>query len=139
MKSEQEITALLEGHGVKPTVNRILVARTLATTGRPLSLMELEQRIQTVDKSGISRALALFRTHHLVHTIENEGEGVRYELCQSHHHDTDDDLHVHFYCEHCHKTFCLDHIPVPPVEVPVGFRAMSASYMLKGLCPLCST
>ena len=45
---------LLEEHGVKVTPNRILVARALADAGRPLSLMELETRLETVlDRHGL--------------------------------------------------------------------------------------
>ena len=48
---------LLSQHGVKPTPNRLLVARELSSAGRPLSLMELEGRLETVDKSSIFRTL----------------------------------------------------------------------------------
>ena len=45
---------LLSQHGVKPTPNRLLVARELSSAGRPLSLMELEGRLETVlDSHGI--------------------------------------------------------------------------------------
>ena len=45
-----------------------------------MSLSELEYKILSIDKSGIFRALTLFREHHLVHVIEDGGDGVRYEL-----------------------------------------------------------
>ncbi len=128
---------LLEEHGVKPTPNRLLVARALSGAGRPLSLMELEARLETIDKSNIFRALMAFREAHLVHVLEDSGDGVRYELCHSHHEDHDDDVHVHFYCVKCHKTYCLEDIPVPPVTVPEGYDAESVSYLLKGTCPDC--
>ena len=83
MSSEESIKRL-ERHGIKPTSNRIVVVRALETAGRPLSLLELETKIQTIDKSGVFRALTLFREHHLVHVIEDGGDGVRYELCHSH-------------------------------------------------------
>lgn len=129
---------LLEQHDIKPTANRIIVLRTLEGAGRPMSLSELEHRIQTIDKSGIFRALTLFREQHLLHVIEDGGDGARFELCHSHHHDVDDDLHVHFYCEQCHRTYCLEHIPVPAVEVPEGFIMNSVNYMVKGVCPQCA-
>lgn len=128
---------LLEEHGVKPTPNRLLVARALASAGRPLSLMELETCLETIDKSNIFRTLTAFRDAHLVHVLEDSGDGVRYELCHSHHEDHDDDVHVHFYCVKCHKTYCLEDIPVPPVSVPEGYDAESVSYLLKGVCPDC--
>ena len=129
---------LLEEHGVKATPNRLLVARALASAGRPLSLMELEAQLETIDKSAIFRTLGAFKDAHLVHVLEDSGEGVRYELCHSHHHDHDDDVHVHFYCTKCHRTFCLEDTPVPPVQVPEGYEVESVSYLLKGVCPECA-
>lgn len=128
---------LLEEHGVKATPNRLLVARALANAGRPLSLMELEAQLETIDKSAIFRTLGAFKDAHLVHVLEDSGEGVRYELCHSHHDDHDDDVHVHFYCTKCHRTYCLEDTPVPPVQVPQGYEVESVSYLLKGVCPEC--
>ena len=130
--------ALLTEHGIKPTANRILVIKALSSAGRPMSLSELENKIMTIDKSGVFRTLTLFREQHLVHVIEDGGDGVRYELCHSYHDDVDDDLHVHFYCEHCQRTYCLDYIPVPAIEVPSGFVIHSVNYMVKGICPQCA-
>ena len=127
---------LLEHHGVKPTANRLLVARSLQESRRPLSLMELEEKLETVDKSAVFRTLVTFRDAHLVHMLD--GDPVRYELCHSHHEDLDDDLHVHFYCLKCHKTYCLDDTPIPPVKAPEGYAVQEASYLLKGLCPECA-
>ena len=129
---------LLEEHGVKATPNRLLVAKALAEAGRPLSLMELEARLETVDKSAIFRTLGAFKDAHLVHALEDSGDGVRYELCHSHHDDQDDDVHVHFYCTKCHRTYCLEDTPVPPVKVPEGYEVESVSYLLKGVCPECA-
>ena len=135
---DNNYTTLLEEHNIKPTANRLIVLRTLDGAGRPMSLTELENKILTIDKSGIFRTLSLFREQHLVHVIEDGGDGVRYELCHSHDDDVDDDLHVHFYCEQCHQTYCLDHIPVPGIDLPAGFIMSSVNYMVKGICPHCA-
>lgn len=134
---QEECTRLLALHEVKPTANRIVVLRALATSARPLTQAELEERIISIDKSGISRTLTLFRDHHLVHTIEDGSGAMRYELCHSHSGDEDDDLHVHFFCERCHRTFCLDGVPVPTVGVPPGYTVTSAAHIVKGVCPEC--
>ena len=139
MKKCGEFEALLIAHDIKPTANRIVVAKTLAALQRPMSLSELEYKILSIDKSGVFRALTLFREHHLVHVIEDGGDGVRYELCHSHDgHAEDDDQHVHFYCERCHRTFCLPDTPIPAVDLPAGYRLSSINYMAKGLCPECN-
>jgi len=135
--NEQQCVELLQHHGVKPTANRIVVLKALAATERPLSLTELEYKILTIDKSGVFRALALFKEHHVVHVIEDGGDGVRYELCHSHDGHKDEDLHVHFYCERCRRTFCLEDIAVPEVDLPEGFEMTSVNFMVKGICPEC--
>ncbi len=134
---QEELSELLDHHGIKPTANRILVSKALADADRPLTLSELEDALHTIDKSGIFRALSLFHERHLVHTIEDSGNGVRYELCHSHNDDADDDLHVHFYCERCQRTFCLEHIPIPEVELPEDYRKISANFTIKGVCAGC--
>ena len=140
MMNSAECEALLASHGIKPTANRIVVAKTLAAAERPMSLTELEYKILSIDKSGVFRALTLFREHHLVHVIEDGGDGVRYELCHSHDgHAEDDDQHVHFYCERCHRTFCLTDMPIPTVSLPAGYELHDINYMAKGLCPECSS
>ena len=96
--NESDLTLLMKEHGIKPTANRIIVAKALSEGSRPLSMTELEDRIGSIDKSGIFRALTLFKEQHLVHVLE-DGEGVRYELCHSHDHTVDNDMHVHFHCD----------------------------------------
>ena len=128
---------LFAQHGVKLTANRLLIAQALEEAGRPLSMTELEDRLETIDKSNVFRSLTAFRDAHLVHVLEDTGDGVRYELCLSHHEDEDDDVHVHFYCIKCHRTFCLHDVPVPPVHVPDGYEPQGVSYLVKGICPEC--
>ena len=128
---------LFAQHGVKLTANRLLIAQALEEAGRPLSMTELEDRLETIDKSNVFRALTAFREAHLVHALEDAGDGVRYELCLSHHDDEDDDVHVHFYCTQCRRTFCLHDVPVPPVHVPDGYEPQGVSYLVKGICPAC--
>lgn len=134
---EAQYIQLLEEHGIKPTANRILVVRALASSMQPLSLAELERRIMTIDKSNVFRALLLFREHHLVHAIEGSGDGTRYELCHSHCEDHDEDQHPHFFCEVCQQTYCLDYMDLPEVNLPSGFELHAVNYILKGLCPHC--
>lgn len=88
-----DIITLLSRHGVKPTANRLLVARELDRERRPLSLMELERGILTMDKSSVYRVLTLFREHGLVHVVEGNEGVVSYELCRAGHASEDDDLH----------------------------------------------
>lgn len=133
----ESLEQLLQEHGVKPTANRLLIAKALQEAPGPMTMMELETELETIDKSNVFRALTAFREAHLVHVLEDTGEGIRYELCHSHGEDHDEDLHVHFYCTRCHRTYCLENLPIPAVEVPEGYLWESANYLIKGICPAC--
>ena len=132
-----KMTDLLNAHGIKATANRIIVARALHSSLMPLSLVELEKLIATLDKSSIFRVLNLFRESHFVHIIEDGGGGVKYELCHSIGSKDDEDAHAHFHCEVCGRTLCLDHVPIPMIPLPDGYEAHSVNYLVKGICPDC--
>ena len=133
----EELEDILSEHGVKPTANRLLVLKALAESQRPLTMAELEDQIDSIDKSGIFRTLTLFKENHLLHQIDDGCEGVRYELCHAHG-EVDDDRHVHFHCEVCHRTFCLEDTPIPSVTYPDGFEVETINYMAKGICHECA-
>lgn len=135
---KQDYIRLLEAHGIRATANRILVMEVIDRAVRPLSLAEIEDTLLSLDKSSIYRCLMLFKDQHIVHALEDGSDSVRYELCHSHSQHDDDDLHVHFHCERCNRTFCLNDTPIPAVSLPDGFLPFSVNYMVKGICDECS-
>lgn len=139
MMTTDDIVAHMTSHGVKPTANRISVARQLDRADRPVSLIELTAAIETIDRSNIFRTLTLFRKHHLVHVIEDGSDSVKYEICRRENPCDLDDLHVHFYCERCHATTCLDDIHIPVVKLPSDYTARTINYVVKGICPKCNS
>lgn len=132
---------MLEEAGVKPTSNRILVLRSLHEATSPKSLIELETKLETLDRSSILRVLTLLCEHGLVHVME-DGRGVsKYEMCHAGHHahhDAHDLHHAHFYCEKCDKVYCLEDVDVPEINLPEGFELKGVNFMLKGICRDCS-
>ena len=133
----QEIIKRLEGKGIKPTANRILVLKTLSSETQPMSLGNLEHRMITMDKSSIFRALTLFLEHDVVHAFE-DGRGIlNYEVCEEDGKCDHHDGHVHFYCESCQRSFCMEDLEIPSFELPVGFFPHSISFVIKGECPEC--
>lgn len=130
--------SLLKKAGIKPTSNRLLVAKELLDAERPMSLIEIETAIETMERSSVLRVLNLFLEKDVVHAIE-DGRGVtKYEICHGEDHCTVEDMHVHFYCEKCHETICFEDVAVPLLSISPDFRVRSVNYMLKGLCPLCN-
>lgn len=136
--------SLLEQRDIKPTAVRLLVFDALQKAECALSLTDLEARLTTVDKSSIFRTLTLFLSHHLVHCVEDGSGMVKYALCEASCHCGEasceglSDLHTHFRCERCCRTFCLRGLPVPAVPLPAGFTLTSANYVLVGVCAECA-
>lgn len=133
-----EVEARMNSRGVKPTAVRLLVFSALHMAARPVSVADLEEALQTVDKSTIFRTLTLFLEHHLIHGIEDGSGSVKYELCHGEWDCSVRDMHLHFFCECCHRTFCFRDMPIPEVELPEGFAMHGVNFVIKGLCPECA-
>ena len=123
---------------IKPTAMRLLILRTMMRGNEAVSMADIERYLPTVDKSTISRTLSLFLFHRLIHCIDDGSGSVKYAVCDDDCDCSVEDEHTHFYCEECHRTFCLNHIHVPVVTLPDGFSLNSINYVLKGLCPECA-
>ena len=129
---------MLEKAEIKPTANRLLVLRELLSSESPMSLIELETALETLDRSSVLRVLTLLLEHDVIHAIEDGRGVIKYEICHGENHCSLDDMHAHFYCESCHKTFCFEDISAPKINIPSEFQIRSVNYMLKGLCPTCA-
>ena len=133
----RKIIEILERKGVRVTSIRILVMEALTAASRPMSLSDLETVLDTVDKSSIFRTLEVFEKHHAVHSIDDGTGSIKFEVCEGGTDCTVSDMHTHFYCEKCHRTYCLKDINVPVVNLPEGFEMHSVNYIVKGICPGC--
>lgn len=129
---------ILDKREIRPTAIRLLVLKAMMQFERAFSLHDLEDFLDTVDKSTLSRTINLFLDHHLIHCIDDGSGSLKYSVCGNDCNCSVSELHAHFYCVKCHKTFCLRNIPVPMVELPRNFTLESINYVLKGCCEDCS-
>jgi Fur family ferric uptake transcriptional regulator len=134
----EEASSRLELKGIRPTANRILVYRELSAVSRPVSLADIEDAMPQMDKSSIFRVLTLFLAHDVVHSFTDGRGVVNYELCGSSTRCHHTDGHLHFYCETCQRSFCLEDVHLPDIELPQGFIPHSVSFVIKGECPQCA-
>ena len=123
---------------IKPTAMRLLILREMLKTDQAMSLADLEDRLDTVDKSTIFRTVMLFLSHHLAHCVDDGSGALKYAVCSDECTCSVSDQHVHFYCEGCHRAFCFRQQAVPVVQAPEGFVLRGVNYVLKGLCPACA-
>ena len=138
MKDEKRYLEMLARRDIQPTAIRLLVLDVLMRAKQSLSLTDLDNALDTVDKSTIYRTLTLFLGHHLIHSIDDGTGSFKYAVCQDDCSCAVGDLHTHFHCERCNRTFCFSNLPAPMVKLPEGFTIDSINYVLKGLCPECA-
>ncbi len=139
MSNEETYLEWLEHREIKPTALRLLILKTMSESGRALSLIDIVDLLETVDKSTVSRTLSLFLSHHLVHSIDDGSGSLKYAVCSDECSCEVEELHTHFYCTRCHRTLCLRGLPVPLVHLPSGFTLESVNYVMKGICSDCSS
>lgn len=128
----------LERKGVKPTAMRLLILRTMMEINAPVSLLDLEKKLITVDKSTLFRTVTLFLAHHILHGFEDGSGSLKYEVCSNECACSIDDMHTHFFCIICHQTFCMKTTQIPEVSLPEGFSMHSINYVIKGVCMECN-
>jgi len=91
-----------------------------------------------VDRITLYRTLKAFEEKGIIHKIE-DGSGIsKFALCiddcnEDHHHDE----HVHFHCNDCGDTFCVEEVEVPYVQAPKKHKVKTMSIILNGTCENC--
>ena len=90
------------------------------------------------DRVTVYRTLQTFVEKGIIHLIPTTDNSVLYALCKDnceagHHHDD----HVHFICNKCSKTICLEEVTIPHVKLPPGFTPNNAEMVVSGVCGDC--
>lgn len=133
-----EIDKKLKQRNIKPTAMRELVYEVLDKNKKALSLYEIEQQFENVERSTIFRTLKTFQDNLLIHSVDDGAGSVKYALCDEGCTCDPDDLHVHYLCNKCGQTHCLRDMPVPKMDLPDGFSFESANFVVKGKCANCN-
>lgn len=123
--------------GIRPTALRLLVYKTVyEQMQNAFSLQDVKDCLPHADNSSLFRTLALLDNHHLLHQIDDGSGMQRYCVCRCGQFKCH---HVHFTCTQCHETVCLKSLNIPMVDVPDGYLAQDAEFIIKGICPKCQT
>lgn len=122
---------------IRPTAMRELVLKVLTDQSTAISLSELEKKFDRADKVTLYRTLKTFEEKKLIHGIDDGTGSMKYALCKETCQCNPEDLHIHFLCSVCSKTYCLDDIAVPQVQLPAGFSLQSLNLIVKGKCANC--
>jgi len=137
---QERIVDLLKKNHLSVTESRKKILHHFLDANGSFAHADIESRSGTeFDRVTIYRTLQTFVEKGIIHTIPTADNSVRYALCKDecsagHHHDD----HVHFMCDNCGTTYCLDHVTVPKVALPDGFKAIQKDLVVSGLCNKCS-
>ncbi len=134
---ERSIDIKLIKRNIKQTAMRELVLEVLTQQKTAISLPELEQQFEKADKATLYRTLKTFEERKLIHSIDDGSGPVKYALCLEECCCSIEDLHVHFRCTSCNKTYCLHEIPVPAITLPKDFSLESVNMVVQGVCANC--
>jgi len=135
----EAINDILKRNQLSVTDSRKKILELFQSTVGALAHADIEEKTGThFDRVTIYRTLQTFVDKGIIHTIPTSDNSVRYALCkdectQGHHHDN----HVHFICDHCNTTYCLDHVGVPQIQMPEGFTASRVDVIASGTCKNC--
>ncbi len=125
---------------LRKTQTRTDILDIFLDEGIALSEPELEKAMQgRCDRVTIYRTLSTFVEKGILHKVLDDTGAMKYALCapdchSSHDHQHD---HVHFKCDQCGKTSCVDEVRIPEVQLPSGYQLTAVNMLLQGTCPEC--
>ncbi len=136
---EQFVSTTLKDHKLRTTSCREDVLETFLNRDTALSHGDLDSTLgERFDRVTIYRTLKTFLEKGIIHKVLDD-EGTRYALCRERctEHDHNHD-HVHFKCNACGQTNCLENLHVPAVKLPEGYRVQEVNLLIQGLCADCA-
>lgn len=120
--------------------NRNTVAKTtifdvLKKSKIALSHSEIQSKTNGIcDRVTIYRVLERLYLEEKVHKTVGIDGVIKYAVC---HHDTNHNhYHIHFNCEKCLRTICLENVS-PEIKLPDEYFVKDVNFTIVGLCPSC--
>jgi Fur family transcriptional regulator, ferric uptake regulator len=134
----QHVDEILRRNSLSVTESRKKILNLFMNIHGALAHGDIERKAgERFDRVTVYRTLQTFVEKGIIHTIPTTDNSVRYALCkdctEGHHHDN----HVHFICNQCGTTLCLDDVAVPEIRLPKGFSLNEIEVVAKGVCNDC--
>lgn len=130
---------ILKNHKLSVTGSRQKIMELFLASAGALSHADIEKSSGPgFDRVTIYRTLQSFVDSGIIHLIPTTDNSIKYALCKDdcesgHHHDN----HVHFVCDECKQTTCLDEVVIPVIKLPKGFTSHQSEMMISGVCKDC--
>jgi Fur family ferric uptake transcriptional regulator len=137
---EKKIDELLRKSQLSVTGGRRKILELFLQHDGALSHSDIEKKAgEKFDRVTVYRTLQAFVEKGLIHSIPTSDNSIRYALCK------DDcsggqhrDDHVHFICNSCGNTVCLEEVVVPSIKLPRGYVIQQVEMLVSGVCKSCA-
>ena len=135
----ERLPEILKKNHLSVTDSRKKILELFLSSPGALAHADIEKGTsEEFDRVTVYRTLQTFVDKGIIHNIPTTDNSVLYALCKQdceagHHHDN----HVHFICNECNKTTCLDDVTIPEVKLPKGFKPNHAEMVVYGICGDC--
>ena len=133
------IKDILKQNRLSITGSRQKILELFLSKNGALSHADIEKETgESFDRVTVYRTLQTFVESGIIHLIPTTDNSIKYALCKNdcapgHHHDN----HVHFICDECSKTICLEEVTIPSVKLPKGFTPQHSEMVVTGVCGEC--
>lgn len=130
---------ILKDFDLRTTTSRSAILKLFIKRPFALSYSDIEKEVaETYDRVTVYRTLKTFLDKGVIHKVLDDEGGLKYALCNElctnheHHHE-----HVHFKCDVCGQTLCLDEVNIPSVSLPDGYKLREINLLIQGRCNKC--
>ena len=138
---DTQVGELLKRNSLSVTDSRKKILQLFLEQEGALAHGDIEKRAgEKFDRVTVYRTLQTFVDKGIIHTIPTADNSIRYALCKDecsagHHHDH----HIHFVCNNCNNTYCLDDVVTPEIKLPKGYTAEHVEVVAEGICKNCNS
>lgn len=133
-----ELKRSLKSHKLRITDCRMDILEYFQQQRKALTFKDLEDKFHEYDRVTLYRTLHSFADNGLLHKIPDDSGAVTYGLCddcdvEAHHHN-----HMHFKCNICGTTECLNNpIKLSKITLPTEYEMMGIDVIINGICKQC--
>ena len=130
---------ILKKHNLRITQTRLDILGLFLTEEAAISNQDIEASLKGIDRITLYRTLKSFEHKGIIHKAVDGTEIPKYALCvencseENHQHH-----HIHFHCEKCENTFCVEDVQIPVIKNPKGYQIHSTDVILNGVCIHCN-
>lgn len=136
---QDRIHDILKRNQLSVTGSRVKILELFLGHAGALAHADIEKGTdEKFDRVTVYRTLQVFLNKGIIHTIPTSDNSIRYALCkeecsEGHHHDN----HVHFVCDSCGNTICLEEVSIPSIQLPKGYSIKQVEMVVSGKCKTC--